>query len=175
MKSKRCKVLLIYHGAALEPSRRIFNALAMHKEIKLRVLGPRRGFNSMRNLVLEIPESKYDNYELVTGQVYKAMKDFSGPYLTGLMREIIFFRPDIIHVFNEAYSLVNFQAILYRNIFLPFSKCFCLGVDNIISMKAATRKERFKRNFVHKNSDGVACWSKSARDALKKQVFLKKS
>ena len=169
--ASRLKVLLVYHGAALEPSRKIFEALAAHKEIRLRVLGPRRGFNPMRNLVLEIPQPYYGEYDLVTGRVYKAMQDFSGPYLTGLLREILFFRPDVIHIFNEAYSRINLQALLYRNIFRPAAKCYCHALELLISREAPTRKSRAKRNFIHLHCDGVACWSTSAGDALREAGF----
>lgn len=171
MRGDKIKVLLVYHGAALEPSRKVFEALATQEEVQLRVLGPRIGLNPLRNLVVEIPKPYYGKYDLVTGRVYGAMRDFSGPYLTGLLREILLYRPDVIHVFNEAYSLVNVQALLYRNIFLPGGKSLCLGVQNLITREAKTHTEELKRSFVHKQCDGVACWSGGARDALRGAGF----
>lgn len=56
---------------------------------------------------------------------------------------------NVIDVFNQAYSSVNVQAIFYRNIFQPVAKCYCLGVENIISKEGKTWKARFKRNFIH--------------------------
>lgn len=170
-KGNPLKILLLYHSAALDPSRRIFEALAERNEVRLRVLGPRRGYNPARNMVLEIAKPYYGRYDLVSGHVYKAMKNFSGPYLTGLLREILFFRPDVIHVFNEAYSLVNVQALIYRNFFLPTAKCYCLGVENIIKKEPVNRKSGWKRNFVHKHCNGAACWSESAKNALREASF----
>ena len=162
----RIRILLVYHGASLNPSKKIFEALSEFKQIKLRVLAPRMGYNPLRNIIMEIPSPYYNKYELVTGRIYKAMRDFSGPYITGLLREILHFRPHVIHIFNEAYSTLNAQALLYRNIFRPCSKCYCLGVENIISKKTKNHKDKFIRNFVHRHCDGVACWSASAKNAL---------
>ena len=82
-----CRVLLIYHGAYLEPSRRMFEALSKQKDIRLRDLAPRRGYNRAREQVVEITRPYCGEYELVTGRVYKAMRDYSGPYIGGLLRE----------------------------------------------------------------------------------------
>ncbi|MFC1531998.1 glycosyltransferase family 4 protein [Thermodesulfobacteriota bacterium] len=160
------RLLLVYHGAVLESSRKIFEALAAFKNIRLRVLGPRKGYNPMRNLILEIASPYRAQYDLVSGSVYKATRDFSGPYLTGLLREILLFRPHVIHIFNEAYSNVNIQALLYKHIFRPSAKCYCLGVENIISRTTQNFRQKLVRTFVHRFCNGVACWSMSAKNAL---------
>lgn len=129
--SKQIKVLLIYHGAALEPSRKIFAALAKHDNIMLRVLGPRKGFNPARNKVFEISRSYHGEYDLVPGRVYRAMKDFSGPYLTRLLREMLLFKPHIVHVFNEVTSRLHLQVLVYRNLFLCNAKVLFFGFENI--------------------------------------------
>lgn len=171
---KRLKVLIVYHAAVLESSRKIFEALATDKEIKLRVLGPRKGFNPLRKQVFEITQPFHGDYDLVPGRVYRAKKNFSGPYLTGLLRQMLFFRPDVIHIFNEAYSLVNIQAIVYRNIFRPRAKCYAHGVENIISKEACRPRAKARRRFAQKYCDGVACWSMSAYKALKGSGFPEK-
>jgi len=152
-KSKRIRILLVYHGATLAPSRKIFEALAAQKEIQLRVLGPRKGFNRMRNLVLEIPQPYYGEYNLVTGRVYGAMRDFSGPYLTGLLREMLWFRPHIVHVMNEATSRVHLQALVYRNLFLRKAKVFFFGFENILHVPDSPRSRR-KWDFICRNGNG---------------------
>lgn len=166
-KGKRLKVLLVYHAAALEPSRKIFEALAAHKEIVLRVLGPRKGYNPFRNLVLEIPKPYRGKYHLVTGHVYKAMQDFSGPYLTGLLREILCFKPHIIHVMNEASSHVHVQALLYRNIFSPDAKVLFYGFENILQAPSSLRS-RWKWDFICRNGNGGGYANTEGRDALVK-------
>jgi len=107
MRKEKIKVLLVYHSASLSAARKIFEALAAHKEIELRVLGPRRAFNRKRNVLLEIPEPYHGKFDLVTGSVYKAMRDPTGPYLTGLLREMVQFRPQIIHIMNEVFSRLS--------------------------------------------------------------------
>lgn len=151
--SEQIKVLLIYHGAALEPSRKIFAALAKHNNVRLRVLGPRKGFNRARNQVLEIRESCHGEYDLVPGRVYRAMKDFSGPYLTGLFREMVRFKPHIVHVFNEATSRVHLQALVYRNLFLRRAKVLFFGFENLYRA-GRPPCPRWKWGFICRNGNG---------------------
>jgi glycosyltransferase involved in cell wall biosynthesis len=151
--SKKIKVLLIYHGAALEPSRKIFAALAKHDNIMLRVLGPRKGFNPARNKVFEISRSYYGEYDLVPGRVYRAMKDFSGPYLTRLLREMLLFKPHIIHVFNEATSRLHLQVLVYRNLFLYNAKVLFFGFENIFHASHSPSR-RWLWNFICRNGNG---------------------
>lgn len=153
MRNKRFKVLLVYHGAALEPSRKIFEALSAHRRIHLRVLGPRKGYNRFRNLLLEIAEPYHSEYDLVTGRVYKAMRNHSGPYLTGLLREILSFRPHVIHVMNEAVSRVHLQALIYRNLFLRDAKVLFFGFENIMHPPGSLRS-RWKWDFICRNGNG---------------------
>ncbi|MCB0097665.1 MAG: glycosyltransferase, partial [Caldilineaceae bacterium] len=160
------KVLLIYHGAALESSQKLFEALGSQAGIQLRVLAPRRGYNPFRKAILENSETSYAQYELVTGRVYRAMRDYSGPYVSGLWREIVRFRPDVIHVFNEAYSKIHLQTLLYKLISQPRAKCFCHGVENLIPPNPASWRQKLRRQFIHRYSDGATCWSTSAKDAL---------
>jgi glycosyltransferase involved in cell wall biosynthesis len=147
------KILLIYHGAALAPSKKIFEAIAARSEIRLRVLAPHRGFNPLRGSIFEIPKPLYSNYALVTGRVYKAMRDFSGPYITGLIREMLTFLPDVIHVMNEAASHVHFQTLVYRNLFLRRAKVLFFGFENIMN-GPNTSFSRFKWNFICRYGNG---------------------
>jgi len=166
------KVLIVYHAAALEPSRAIFAALAKEPGIELKVLGPKKGWNPTRRIWLELPEIiTQDGYTTAHGRGYKAKKDFSGPYLTGLIREMRRFRPDVIHIFNEPYSLITIQALLYRKLFLPSAKLCCLGIENIITKEPTTIREKFSRGYIINGCDAVSCWSASSAKALKQTGF----
>ena len=153
MRKEKIKVLLVYHSAALSAARKVFEALATHKEIELRVLGPRRAFNRKRNLLLEIPERYHGDYDLVTGRVYRAMRDPTGPYLTGLLREMVQFRPQIIHIMNEVFSRIHLQALVYRNLFLRGAKVLFFGFENILDVPRSPRSRR-KWDFICRNGNG---------------------
>jgi glycosyltransferase involved in cell wall biosynthesis len=153
MRRERIRVLLVYHSAALSGARKIFEALAAHKEIELRVLGPRRAFNRKRNLLLEIPEPYHGKFDLVTGSVYKAMRNPTGPYLTGLLREMVQFRPQIIHIMDEVSSRTYLQALIYRNFFLRGAKVLFFGFENILDAPRSPRSRR-KWDFICRNANG---------------------
>lgn len=148
------KVLLVYHGAALGPSQSIFRALASVDDVTLRVLGPRRGYNRLRQRTLELPRLDNAEYDLIPGEVFRAGQDFSGPYLFGLEREILRFRPDVIHIFNEAASPVHLQALVYRRILRPRAKVLFYGFENILPAPTPRSREARRWQFVVANSDG---------------------
>ena len=163
----RHRVLWVYHGAAMWGPQKVFEAMGRQPRVHLRVLGPRKGFDAYYRVMLEIPKPRYGpDFDLVPGRVCNAMRHCAGPYLVGLLREIVRFRPDIIHVINEAYSTVHIQALLYRNIFAPRAKCYSHGVQNVIDKRPATRWEALKRKFAHTHCQGVTCWGGPSRDAL---------
>ncbi len=149
------KVLLVYHGAALKPSRMLFEAIANHPGIWLRVLAPKKGFNPMRQTFLEIPEPYLGDYELVTGNVFNSQKEISGPYRSGLFKEIRRFKPDVIHIFNEAKSNLLLQALVYRNWFHRKAKVLFFGFENIVRPSASAMGQ-WKWEYVCKYVDGGA-------------------
>ena len=171
MNDRARRLLIAYHGAGLASSAKLFDSISAHDGVRLRVLGPRKGYLTMDGKVCEIRKPRYGKYDLVTGRLYRGMRDSSHPYWTGFLREIIRFRPDVIHVFSEAYSGVFVQALLYRNLFRRQARCYCLGAENVIRRTAATRQEAWRRSFAHKHTDGVACWSTSAVQALTNAGF----
>lgn len=167
MTHEKCRVLLIYHGAYLEPSRRMFEALSKQKDIRLRVLAPRRGYNRAREQVVEITRPYCGEYELVTGRVYKAMRDYSGPYIGGLLREMRRFRPHVIHVMNEPFSMLHLQTLIFRNLFLRHAKVFFFGFENVLAPWTST-KWRWIWKFISRNSDGGAFANTEGLEAVAK-------
>lgn len=165
------RVLIVYHGAGDFGARKIFEALSACDQVRLRVLGPRRGYYPLAQKICRLDASDSGRYDIVTGRVFRAMRDFSNPYLSGFLREMLCFRPDIVHVFNEAYSGLHFQALLYRSLLRPTAKCYCNGAQNVIPPTAATRWERQKRRFANRHSDGAACWGTRSLVALRDAGF----
>ena len=166
VQGRALRVLIVSQSASEFGVRKICEALSLHSGVRVRALGPRRGYYPLGGRVVETPRSSHGAYDLVNGRVYRAMADFSNPYLTGLLREVLRFRPDVIHVFNEAYSGVHAQAVLYRNLFRPGALCFSTGAQNVIPRRVKSKREQFKRRFAHRHVDGVACWSTGAKQAL---------
>ena len=166
VQGRALRVLIVSQSASEFGVRKICEALSLHSGVRVRALGPRRGYYPLGGRVVETPRSSHGAYDLVNGRVYRAMADFSNPYLTGLLREVLRFRPDVIQVFNEAYSGVHAQAVLYRNLFRPGALCFSTGAQNVIPRRVKSKREQFKRRFAHRHVDGVACWSTGAKQAL---------
>ena len=169
--SRPARVLVVYHSAGKPSNQRIFEAMAAHRGIRLRVLGPRRGYSETDAAVYEIPGRRRGVYELVPGRVYKALHHLAGPYVTGLAREIALFRPDVIHVFGEAYTAVLTQALMYRRLLHPRAVCYGMSSQIARFPAPAGRAACWRRAFVRKECAGIACWTESAKDALKQDGF----
>ena len=155
MPEQRIRVLLVYHGAAWEPSRKLFDAIAEHDVVKLRVLAPKRGRDPASDRVLEIPQCYYGKYDLVTGRVHKAMRNFARPYVTGLMRQMICFRPDVVFVMNEVFSDIYLQALLYRNMVCRRAKVLFYGFENLVD-PPGTKRLRLRWTLLRRWGDGGA-------------------
>ena len=156
MANERIRVLLVYHGAAWAPSRKLFGALAAHPQITLRVLAPRCGRDPATGQVLEAqPGSREGGYELVTGSVHQALRDFARPYVTGLAGQMIRFRPDVVFVMNEVFSDVYLQVLLYRNVIRRRAKVLFYGFENLVE-PPGTKRQRVRWRLLRRWGDGGA-------------------
>jgi glycosyltransferase involved in cell wall biosynthesis len=155
---RKIKLLLIYHNAGSNAAKSILSSLGKHPLITLRVLAPEGGWDPLNRRYVRTDNQITENYTLVTGKIYKSYKDFSKPYIWGLEKEIIRFKPDIIHVFYEATSRIVLQALIYRKLFRPKAKVLYFGFENIFPddwfVKPLTR--RFYWKYVCNNIDGGA-------------------
>ena len=133
---KKQKVLIIYHACDTGPARAIFNSIGSLESIHLRVLGPEKGWNSFRRIWYRVPRyQKEENYEIVSGKIIFPQKNCANPYLTGLIREVLHFNPDVIHVLNEVTSLVLFQVLIIRFVFFLKTKVLFWGAENLLDKK----------------------------------------
>jgi len=155
MPEHRIKVLLVYHGAAWEPSRKLFEAIAAHDTMRLRVLAPKRGRDPASGRVLEIPHCSYGTYDLVTGRVHRAMQNFARPYVTGLMRQMIYFRPNVVFVMNEVFSDIYMQALRHRNLVCRRAKALFYGFENLVD-PPGTKRLRLRWKLLRRWGDGGA-------------------
>jgi L-malate glycosyltransferase len=165
------RLLLIWQHAGKGESQRLFEVLGRQPGVRLRVLGPRRGYCTMAGNVVETRNRCGNNYDLVSGRVWRAMRDCGGPYLTRLLREMLLFRPEIVQVVGEPYTSLHAQVLLYRRLLLPRARVFGMSIENIIPRYPASRWDAIKRDLAHKESDGIACWSKICMAGLKDAGF----
>ena len=123
--------------------------------VKLRVLAPKRGRDPASDKVLEIPRCYYGKYDLVTGRVRKPMRSFARPYATGLMREMIWFRPDVVFIMNEVFSRIYMQALHYRNLVRRRAKVLFYGFENLVD-PPGTKRLRLQWKLLRRWGDGGA-------------------
>jgi len=148
---KPIRVLLVYHNASSPSAQSLFSEIGKEDDITLRVLAPARGWDPMNKRQVVTQPLSCDEYTLVTGRVFKAWKDYSKPYIFGLEREMLVFRPHIIHIFYEATSKIVLQTLLYRKILLPRARVLYFGFENIFP------DEWFKKPYLRRYFWKFAC------------------
>jgi len=168
------RLLWINQYAGTGEYRRLAEAMSRRSGLRLHVLGPRRGYCRYYERAQSLNEYHGPDYDLVTGRVWMSWRDVGGPYVTGMWREFLFFQPDVVHVFAEPYTTLHVQALICRRIFRPTAKVFVLGVENVVDPVPCGRWEALKRRLAHKRSDGVTCWSRTSRNALRAAGFPEK-
>lgn len=126
------RVLAIDHTAGVAPFRRKFAALAALPGIELTVLAPDRWVENYRDVRLPGPrERAVDGYRLRTGPViwpgYENRAFFVGG-VVGAMRRA---RLDILHLWEEPFSLIALQALAARRLVAPRAKALFFTSDNL--------------------------------------------
>jgi len=92
-------------------------------------------------------------------------------YGISLIKYIKSFKPDIIHVEEEYYSLALFQVVLLRNLFSPQSKVVFFTWQNIF--KKYLSPFNLIESFVFKHVQAAIAGNNDAMNVLKKKGFSK--
>lgn len=126
------RVLAVDHTAGIAPFRRKFAALARHPEIDLTVLAPNRWVENYRRVSLDVRQGQTaDGYRLRTGSIIWPGYENRGMFTTGLIGAMRTARPDILHLWEEPFSVFALQALWLRRFLAPAAKAIFVSSDNL--------------------------------------------
>jgi glycosyltransferase involved in cell wall biosynthesis len=111
------RVLILDHTAGIVPFRQKFTALAAVPGIDLTVLAPDRWVENYRE-VRALP-SRENGFRLLTGRVVWPGYENRGFFVSGLGRAMRGARPDLIHLWEEPFSLIALQSLAHARLWAP--------------------------------------------------------
>jgi len=123
------RVLAVDHTAGVPIFRKKYDAIAAHPGIDLTVLAPRRWVENYR-VVEAVPGTK-DAYRLLLGRVgwpgYENRAFFRG----GLGAAIRRTRPQVLHLWEEPFSVIALQALTLASLWAPRARAIFFSSDNL--------------------------------------------
>ena len=174
----RLRILVIDHMGVLESARKKFEELSEYKDLELVLLAPERWRLNYKKIFLRKENDERNNYRVVAGKVVFPGNDWRGFYYSSILRQISKFKPHIIHVLQEPWSLFTLQSVIVRNLFSPKSKVVFLTWENIYrgftypsplsNLYACIEK------YIYKNADCATPTSEEAAKVLRNKGFGKK-
>lgn len=127
----RLRVLAVDHTGGIGPFRRKFAALAAEDGIDLTVLVPDRWTENFRPVRLDVKAGARDGYNLRSGSVVWPGYENRGFFVTGLAGAFGAARPDLLHLWEEPFSLFALQALWLRRFLAPRAKAIFFSSDNL--------------------------------------------
>lgn len=145
------KVLFIGYDFLLENNRRLLNEITdFPKNIQIKVLVPHLWKERTRNnSLIEFEGSRPENYEITTGHIMFAGRDSVHFYYSGLLKTILSFKPDVIYVWQEPWSLVLFQVTIIKSFLMPQCKIVFRTSETAERKRALPFRIIERYNFMH--------------------------
>lgn len=137
------RILFTWHAAVEPQYRKLFRELALSGH-ELTVITPTSWFESGRLQSVSAEES--DGYRLIPLKIVfrDRLKAFFYPEVGKVISVLRGFRPDIVHIFEEPYTLSCFQ-------FTALSRLFCPGVKIVVeSFENISMRQGFPFSSVEK-------------------------
>ncbi len=127
--SRRLRVLAVDHTAGVPPFRKKFAAIARHPGIDLEVLAPERWVENYR--VVRAVAGEESGYRIATGKVGWPGYENRAFFVSGLGAAIRRTRPDVLHLWEEPFSVITLQALALASIWAPRAKTVFFSFDNL--------------------------------------------
>ncbi len=127
--SRPIRVLAVDHTAGVPPFRKKFAALARHPGIDLEVLAPERWVENYR--VVRAAPGQESGYRMVTGKVGWPGYENRAFFVSGLGTAMRRTRPDVLHLWEEPFSVITLQALALASIWAPRAKAIFFSFDNL--------------------------------------------
>ena len=168
----KVKVLFIDHTGVLKSDRKKYEELANFSDLELAILTPNKWEFNYKTYSFE--DSPNGKYEIVNAAVAFPGYPHRSFYLASLKKVLQKFQPDIIHLFQEPYSLFAGQTVLLRNLFSPKSKLIFITWENLNHKKYPflfAPLYKFMESYTYKNSDCATPITHSAKEVLQKRGY----
>lgn len=143
-KEKKVKVLVIDQNSVQHTARSKWDALAKCENIQLNLVTPKYWKENYNKIYFQTP--KNIEYKIFTGNVIWPGYENRSFFLTGLIKAMREFKPDLIFLFEEPFSLFAFQTILLIKIICPKTKLIFYTWDNL----TWDNKYPYKFSFIYK-------------------------
>ena len=169
------RVLAVDHTAGVAPFRKKFEALAANPGIDLTVLAPDRWVENYR--VVRATAGGQPGYRLLTGAVGWPGYENRGFFRSGLGPAIRSVRPDVLHLWEEPFSVITFQALSLAAIWAPKAKAIFFSFDNLsagfrYSYRPSWLYARIER-FAHRRCAAGTAVSEEVVQVLRAKGFRK--
>jgi len=170
------RVLAVDHTAGVAPFRRKFAAIAAQAGIELTVFAPDRWIENYATIRLDARRPiQTDGYSLRSGAVVWPGYENRGFFITGLSEAIRRVRPDILHLWEEPFSLIALQALWFRRLFAPRARAIFFSSDNLSrDFHYAYRPSWFYagvERYVHRHCAAATAVSQEVEEVLRAKGY----
>lgn len=165
------KVLVISHSAAQITYHKKFEEISKHNNIQMRVLIPDKWVEN--TIILYAQTYEKENLSFHSGKAAFPGYGSRFFFLNGIVKHFYEFKPNIIHLEEEPWSLCALQVLILRRIFCPKSK---LIFRTSLSIPAKQKLDFIVskiEKFTFKESDYAFILSKRAGDILIQKGYRK--
>ncbi len=124
------RVLISWHGAVEQAYRGLFHELSAYG-INVRVIIPSRWIEGGR--LISCQSDDLDNYDIYVYRTFftNHIRAFFYPNIIRLAKEILTFKPDIIHIMEEPFSVAATQFLLAKQFMKYTAKAVLYSAENI--------------------------------------------
>jgi glycosyltransferase involved in cell wall biosynthesis len=169
------RVLAVDHTAGVVSFRKKFEALAAADDLELTVLAPERWIENYR--LVEAAAGVASGYRIETGRVGWPGYENRAFFRSGLGSLIRRSQPDILHLWEEPFSLIALQALWQARIWAPRSRAIFFSSDNLsrdfrYSYRPSWFYARVER-FAHRRCVGGMAVSEEVAAVLRAKGFSK--
>ncbi len=165
------RVLVISHSAAQITYHRKFEEISKYNNIQINVLIPEKWVEN--TIILYARTYENGNLSFHSGKVIFPGYGSRFFFLNGIIKHFHEFKPNIIHLEEEPWSLCALQVLILRRIFCPKSKLiFRTSLSIPAKQKLDLIVSKIER-FTFKESDYAFILSKRAGDILTQKGYRK--
>ena len=162
------KIFVIGHNFVLaENHKQIKCLLEQDPALQVKLLAPPWWHENTRKIREE--KSEDNTYQIIKGQTLFTGNNTLYFYLNKLLVSLLSFKPDLIEIFEEPWSLSVLQLVILKKILRLKAKIVCYSAQNIY------KKLPFPFNFIEKfnfkNIQGIHVCSQEVEDVLKQKTY----
>lgn len=167
------RILIIDKTAVLEASHERYEKIAAYPDVELAVLSPVRWTEHMRDV--EAQRSSHPDYTIYLGKTFWTGSYSRGFYTTGLKKALREFKPDIIQLLEEPWSLFAGQTVRAARRIAPDAQVLFYTWENIYRERTYCSKldplHRRIEASVFANCRSGVCATHLAAEVLRKRGY----